>query len=75
MFLVLVVLLLYVAWSMFRSVPQATVGVVTVFGKYRRIMREGLNIKLPWEKVAYRCRCRTARFNWSFRPSPRIRRT
>ena len=52
-FLVLVVLLLYVAWSMFRSVPQATVGVVTVFGKYRRIMREGLNIKLPWEKVAY----------------------
>jgi regulator of protease activity HflC (stomatin/prohibitin superfamily) len=52
-FLVLAVLLLYVAWSMFRSVPQATVGVVTVFGKYRRIMREGLNIKLPWEKVAY----------------------
>jgi regulator of protease activity HflC (stomatin/prohibitin superfamily) len=52
-FLVLLVLLLYVAWSMFRSVPQATVGVVTVFGKYRRIMREGLNIKLPWEKVAY----------------------
>jgi regulator of protease activity HflC (stomatin/prohibitin superfamily) len=52
-FIVLLVLLLYVAWSMFRSVPQATVGVVTVFGKYRRIMREGLNIKLPWEKVAY----------------------
>src|ERR1700732_2680806 len=52
-FLVLVVLLLYVAWSMFRSVPQATVGVVTLFGKYRRIMREGLNIKLPWETVAY----------------------
>src|ERR1700730_148574 len=53
MFLVLVVLLLYVAWSMFRSVPQATVGVVTVFGKYGRIMREGLNFKLPWEKVTY----------------------
>jgi regulator of protease activity HflC (stomatin/prohibitin superfamily) len=52
-FLVLLVLLLYVAWSMFRSIPQATVGVVTVFGKYRRIMREGLNIKLPWQKVAF----------------------
>jgi regulator of protease activity HflC (stomatin/prohibitin superfamily) len=52
-FFVLLLLLLYVAWSMFRSVPQATVGVVTVFGKYRRIMREGLNIKLPWEKVVY----------------------
>jgi len=51
--LLLLVLVLSLAWSMFRSVPQATVSVVTVFGKYRRIMREGLNIKLPWEKVAY----------------------
>jgi regulator of protease activity HflC (stomatin/prohibitin superfamily) len=52
-FIVLLVLVLYLVWSLFRSVPQATVGVVTVFGKYRRIMREGLNIKLPWEKVMY----------------------
>ena len=52
-FIVLLVLALSLAWSLFRSVPQATVGVVTVFGKYRRIMREGLNIKLPWEKVVY----------------------
>jgi regulator of protease activity HflC (stomatin/prohibitin superfamily) len=37
--------------SMLRSVPQATVAVVTVFGKYRRLMREGLNFKLPWEAV------------------------
>src|ERR1700724_768405 len=51
--LILLILVLSLAWSMFRSVPQATVGVVTVFGKYRRIMREGLNIKLPWEKVVY----------------------
>jgi regulator of protease activity HflC (stomatin/prohibitin superfamily) len=50
----LVALALYVTWSLFLSVPQATVAVVTVFGKYRRIMREGLNIKLPWEKVVYR---------------------
>lgn len=35
----------------FRSVPQSTVAIVTVFGKYRRVMREGLNIKLPWESV------------------------
>jgi regulator of protease activity HflC (stomatin/prohibitin superfamily) len=38
----------------FRTVEQATVAVVTVFGKYHRIMREGLNFKLPWEKVAHR---------------------
>src|SRR3984893_14205033 len=53
-FVVLLVLALSFVWSLFRSVPQATVGVVTVFGKYRRIMREGLNFKLPWEKVTYR---------------------
>jgi regulator of protease activity HflC (stomatin/prohibitin superfamily) len=51
---ILLIVMLALAWSMFLSVPQATVGVVTVFGKYRRIMREGLNIKLPWEKVMYR---------------------
>ena len=45
---------IYFAASTLRSVPQATVGVVTVFGRYARIMREGLNVKMPWEKVAYR---------------------
>jgi regulator of protease activity HflC (stomatin/prohibitin superfamily) len=40
--------------SMVRSVPQATVAVITVFGKYRRNMREGLNFKLPWEAVFHR---------------------
>src|SRR6476620_4437666 len=40
--------------SLFRTVEQATVAVITVFGKYHRVMREGLNIKWPWEKVAYR---------------------
>jgi regulator of protease activity HflC (stomatin/prohibitin superfamily) len=34
-----------------RSIPQATIAVVTVFGRYQRIMREGLNVKLPWEKI------------------------
>jgi regulator of protease activity HflC (stomatin/prohibitin superfamily) len=38
----------------FRTVEQATVAVVTLFGKYHRTMREGLNIKWPWEKLAYR---------------------
>jgi regulator of protease activity HflC (stomatin/prohibitin superfamily) len=52
--LILVFVVAMLALSMFRSVPQATVGVVTVFGKYHRIMREGLNIKMPWEKVVYR---------------------
>src|SRR5580658_1823965 len=51
---VLLIVLVYLAGSIFRSVPQATVAVVTLFGRYHRIMREGLNIKMPWEKVSYR---------------------
>src|SRR5579872_4872386 len=49
-----VILFLIFLFTMFRTVTQATVAVVTVFGKYHRVMREGLNIKLPWEHVAYR---------------------
>jgi regulator of protease activity HflC (stomatin/prohibitin superfamily) len=54
-FIILLLILGVVLLSMFaRTVPQATVAVVTVFGKYHRIMREGLNFKMPWEAVAHR---------------------
>ena len=53
LFLVVVVGLMFM-FSWFRSVPQSTVAVITVFGKYRRIMRAGLNMKLPWESVFQR---------------------
>ncbi len=53
LFIALVVFAFF-AFSWFRSVPQATVAVVTTFGKYRRVMREGLNMKLPWETVFQR---------------------
>ncbi len=37
----------------FRTVQQGTVAVITVFGKYRRVMRPGLNFKIPFiERVA-----------------------
>jgi regulator of protease activity HflC (stomatin/prohibitin superfamily) len=52
--IIVLIALIIVSRSLFRTVPQATVGVVTVFGKYRRILREGLNFKLPWENVAHR---------------------
>ncbi|HEY3783913.1 MAG TPA: SPFH domain-containing protein [Steroidobacteraceae bacterium] len=51
---VLLIILVIIILMMFRSVPQATVAVVTVFGKYSRVMREGLNFKLPWENVSHR---------------------
>src|SRR6185295_18370561 len=33
--------------SMFTTVKQGNIGVITVFGKYRRILRPGLNIRIP----------------------------
>jgi regulator of protease activity HflC (stomatin/prohibitin superfamily) len=52
--LVLFVIALVIFLRLFVSVPQATVGVVTVFGKFHRIMREGLNLRMPWERIAQR---------------------
>jgi regulator of protease activity HflC (stomatin/prohibitin superfamily) len=54
MTLVVLIVLVVLLASFARTVAQATVAVVTLFGKYHRIMREGLNFKLPWETVAYR---------------------
>src|SRR5579864_2462261 len=51
-FVVLVIVALILLRSLMVTVPQATVAVVTIFGKYSRLMREGLNFKLPWEKVS-----------------------
>jgi len=52
--LFLLVLIVVLLTLFARTVPQATVAVITVFGKYHRIMREGLNFKMPWESVAHR---------------------
>src|SRR5437762_3516428 len=52
--LIALVILAFFAFSWFRSVPQATVAIITVFGKYRRVMREGLNMKMPFESVFQR---------------------
>src|ERR1044071_9793942 len=49
-----VVIGLLFLFSWFRRVPATGVAVITVFGKYRRVMREGLNMKLPWENVFQR---------------------
>jgi regulator of protease activity HflC (stomatin/prohibitin superfamily) len=52
--IVILIALAILLSSFARTVPQATVAVVTVFGKYHRVMREGLNFKMPWEHVAHR---------------------
>lgn len=45
LFLLIIALLLLV--SALRTVAQGTVAVVTMFGKYRRVMLPGLNVKIP----------------------------
>ena len=48
-------LLLFIAFSGLFSINQGYIGVITRFGKYRRIVRPGLNIKIPvLEKLSKR---------------------
>lgn len=45
--LILVALLVIVALLALTTVQQGFIAVVTMFGKYRRIMRPGLNVRIP----------------------------
>ncbi len=38
----------------FVTVQQGTIGVITIFGKYRRILEPGLNFKIPFIEVIYK---------------------
>ncbi|TBR19673.1 MAG: SPFH domain-containing protein [Chitinophagaceae bacterium] len=40
--------------SSFFSINQGFIGVITMFGKYRRIVRPGLNMKIPFLEAIYR---------------------
>jgi regulator of protease activity HflC (stomatin/prohibitin superfamily) len=51
--LVFIFILLVVLFSSFVSVKQGTIAVITVFGKYRRIMTPGLNFKVPFIENIY----------------------
>src|SRR4051812_43457169 len=55
--LVLLILLIFAVVllsSSFVTVNQGTVAVVTMFGKYRRILPPGLNFKIPLIEAIYR---------------------
>lgn len=47
-------LLLFIIFSGLVTVNQATIAVITMFGKYRRILRPGLNFKIPVLEQIYR---------------------
>lgn len=46
-------IILVILFSSFVTVKQGTIAVVTVFGKYRRQLRPGLNFKIPLVEVIH----------------------
>src|ERR1700749_2455569 len=51
--LILVFIGLVILFTSFVTVKQGTIAVITVFGKYRRILLPGLNFKLPLIEQVY----------------------
>lgn len=51
---VIVVLVLMVLSGSFLSIQQGSIGVITMFGKYRRVVYPGLNVKIPFLETLYR---------------------
>jgi len=50
----LIIIIVFVLFSSFVTVQQGYIAVITVFGKYRRLLRPGLNFKLPVIESIYR---------------------
>lgn len=48
------IVLLFALLGCFVTINQGLIGVVTMFGKYRRIMRPGLNFKIPFLEQIYK---------------------
>lgn len=49
-----IVTILVLVGGVFVTVQQGTVSVVTMFGKYRRILYPGLNFKIPFFEIVFR---------------------
>lgn len=48
------IIVLFIVFSGLVTVNQATIAVITMFGKYKRILRPGLNFKIPVLEQIYR---------------------
>lgn len=63
-FLVIIIAFLFLS---FVTVQQGTVAVITVFGKFRRILRPGLNFRIPfieriYKRISYQNRSKELKF-------------
>ncbi len=45
---------LMIVFGTFVTVQQGTVAIITIFGRYSRILRPGLNVKIPFIEAIYR---------------------
>lgn len=52
--IVVIIFVIMVAGRAFVTVQQGTVTVITMFGKYRRLMYPGLNFKIPFIEMVFR---------------------
>jgi regulator of protease activity HflC (stomatin/prohibitin superfamily) len=52
--LIILVLIVAVILLSFVTVQQGTIGVITIFGKYRRILSPGLSFKIPFIEIVYK---------------------
>jgi regulator of protease activity HflC (stomatin/prohibitin superfamily) len=52
--IIVVVFIVVILFLSFVTVQQGFVAVVTVFGKYRRVMGPGLNMKIPFIETIYK---------------------
>lgn len=52
-FIAIILLIGITLFGMFITIQQGMIGVVTVFGKYHRILRPGLNIRIPLIEVVH----------------------
>ncbi len=50
---VVLFLAIVILFASFVTIQQGTIGVITVFGKYRRILTPGLNLKIPLVEQLY----------------------
>ncbi len=50
----IIIITLVIIGGTFVTVQQGTVSVLTMFGKYRRVLYPGLNIKIPFLEVVFR---------------------
>lgn len=51
---IIIIFILLVLFLSFVTVQQGYIAVITVFGKYRRIMEPGLNFKIPFIEIVYK---------------------